>query len=89
MSTAYHPQSDGQSEALNKCVDQYLRCSVADVPLKWVDMLPWAKYWYNTSYQTSARMTPFQALYGREPPTIACYIMGSTASELVESYLLQ
>ncbi|OIT33078.1 hypothetical protein A4A49_64184, partial [Nicotiana attenuata] len=34
-------------------------------------------------------MTPFQALYGREPPTIARYILGSTASELVESYLLQ
>ncbi|XP_070026619.1 uncharacterized protein LOC142182296 [Nicotiana tabacum] len=52
-------------------------------------MIPWAKYWYNTSYQTAAGMTPFQALYGRESPTIARYILGSTASELVESYLLQ
>lgn len=52
-------------------------------------MLPWAEYWYNTSYQSSAGMTPFQALYGRAPPTIARYILGSTASNLVESYLLQ
>lgn len=89
MSTAYHPQTDGQSGALNKCVEQYLRCFVAEVPSHWVAMIPWAEYWYNTSYQTTSGMTPFQALYGREPPTIARYILGSTASELVESYLLQ
>lgn len=89
MSTAHHSQTDGQSEALNKCVEQYLRCYVAEVPSLWVTMLPWAEFWYNTSYQTSAGMTPFQALYGREPPTIARYILGSTTSELVESYLLQ
>ncbi|KAH0760251.1 hypothetical protein KY290_023744 [Solanum tuberosum] len=63
-STAYHPQTDGQFEALNKCLEQYLRCYIADDPSKWVTMLPWAKFWYNTSYQTSAGMTPFQALYG-------------------------
>lgn len=58
MSTAYHPQTDGQSEALNKCVEQYLCCFVADAPKQWVTMLPWAEYWYNTSYQSSAGMTP-------------------------------
>lgn len=52
-------------------------------------MLPWAEFWYNTSFQTLAGVTPFQTLYGREPPTVARYILGSAASELVESYLLQ
>lgn len=89
MSTTYHPQTDGQSEALNKCVEKYLRCYVADVPATWVSMLPWAEFRYNTSYQTSAGMTPFQALYGYEPPTVARYILGSTSSELVESFLLK
>lgn len=70
MSTAYHPQMDGQSEALNKCVEQYLRCFVVDSPHEWSPLLPWAEYWYNTALQAAAGMTPFQALYGREPPTI-------------------
>ncbi|PHT87218.1 hypothetical protein T459_09324 [Capsicum annuum] len=83
MSTIYHPQSDGQSEALNKYVEQYLRCYV-DAPHKWVAMFPWVEYWYNTTYQTSAGMSPFEALYGREPPTIARYVLGSSPSELVE-----
>lgn len=88
MSTAYHPQTDGQSEALNKCVEQYLCCYVADEPQKWVAMLPWAEYWYNTSYQTSTGMSPFKALYGRDPPTFTRYILGSSPSELVEAYFV-
>lgn len=89
MSTTYHPQTNRQSELLNKCVQQNLRCYVAEVPSQWVAMLPWAELWYNTSYQTPASMTPFQALYGREPRTVYRYILGISASELVESYLLQ
>ncbi|KAH0716239.1 hypothetical protein KY285_007584 [Solanum tuberosum] len=88
MSTAYHPQTDGQSEVLNKCVEQYLRCFVADALTKWVVMLAWAEYWYNTAYQSSARMTPFQVLYGRDPPTVARYILGSSSSEIIEAYLV-
>ncbi|PKI34301.1 hypothetical protein CRG98_045299 [Punica granatum] len=88
FSTAYHSQTDGQTEALNKCLEMYLRCFLADSPHRSVQMLPWAKYWYNTSFQTSAGMTPFQVLYGREPPTVARYIKGSSSNELVEQQLL-
>lgn len=42
MSTTYHPIIDGQCEALDKCLVQYLRYYVADAPTKWVTMLPWA-----------------------------------------------
>lgn len=88
MSTAYHPQTNSQLEALNRCVEQYLRCFVADAPNRWVAMLPWAKYWYNTTFQSSACMTPFKVLYGRDPPTVTRYILGSSPNELVEAYLV-
>lgn len=44
MSTTYHPQTDGQSEALNRCVEQYLRCFVVDSPYEWLPLLTWAEY---------------------------------------------
>ncbi|KAJ3704876.1 hypothetical protein LUZ61_008581 [Rhynchospora tenuis] len=67
LSTAYHPQSDGQTERLNQCVEQYLRCMIFDQQKKWVKWLPLAEYWYNTCFHQSLGMTPFQALYGYSP----------------------
>ncbi|GJU00348.1 ty3-gypsy retrotransposon protein [Tanacetum coccineum] len=70
MSSAYHPQSDGQLEALNKCLELYLRCFVFDNPRTWITFLPWAEFWYNSAFQTSIGMTPFEVVYGRDPPSI-------------------
>ncbi|KAL6313652.1 hypothetical protein AAG906_010070 [Vitis piasezkii] len=78
MSSSYHPQTDGQSEVVNRCVEQYLRCYAHHHPRKWSFFLPWAEFWYNTTYHASTGMTPFQALYGRLPPTIPHYLMGTT-----------
>ncbi|CAL9217962.1 unnamed protein product [Arabidopsis halleri] len=49
MSSAYHPQSDGQMEVINRCVEQFLRCFVHERPKQWSFMLPCAEYWYNTT----------------------------------------
>jgi hypothetical protein len=48
-SSAYHPQTDGQSERVNQCLEMYSRCAVHDSPRKWKSRLSLAELWYNTS----------------------------------------
>jgi hypothetical protein len=68
MSSAFHPQTDGQSEAANRVIIMYLRCFTGDRPRHWLRWLPWAEYIYNTAFQSSLRGTPFRVVYGRDPP---------------------
>jgi hypothetical protein len=78
MTSVFHPQSDGQSEAVNRVIIMYLRCLIGDRPQQWLRWLPWAEYTYNTAYQSSLRDTPFKVVYGRDPPTIRSYEPGET-----------
>jgi len=78
MTTAFHPQSDGQSEAANRVIAMYLRCFSGDRPRDWLRWLPWTEYTYNTAYQSSLQETPFRVVYGRDPPTIRSYEAGDT-----------
>jgi hypothetical protein len=78
MTSAFHPQSDGQTEAANKVIVMYLRCLTGDRPRQWLRWLPWAEYIYNTAYQTALQETPFKIVYGRDPPSIRSYEPGDT-----------
>ena len=89
LSTAYHPQTDGQSEALNKCTEMYLRCFTYENPRAWYKLLPWAEFWYNTSFHHSTGMTPFKAVYGRDPPHIIKYTRSSQDLPSVQELLLE
>lgn len=73
MSTAFHPQTVGQSEVVNRTIAMYLRCMMRDRPRQWVQWLPWAEYIYNTSYHSALRETPFKLVYGRDPPSLTSY----------------
>ena len=65
FSTAYHPQTDGQTERVNQVLEDMLRACVLTYGTSWEDSLPYAEFAYNNSYQASLQMAPFEALYGR------------------------
>ena len=67
MSTAYHPQTDGQIERVNQCLEMFLRCSIHDRPRQWKTWLPLAELWYNSSLHSALGCSPFKALYGHDP----------------------
>ena len=66
LSTAFHPQTDGQSERTIQILEDMLRACVMDFGGSWERYLPLAEFAYNNSYQASIQMAPFEALYGRK-----------------------
>jgi len=87
MSTAFHPQTDGQSEAVNKTIAMYLRCICGDRPRKWLEWLPWAEFCYNTAFHSALRSTPFQVVYGRAPPPLLPYEPATARTAIVDTLL--
>jgi transposase InsO family protein len=88
LSTAYHPQTDGKSERVNQCLESYLRCMVFQEPKKWASWLPLAEWWYNTSYHTTLKVSPFQALYGYSPPMLSELSIPPIADTEARDFLL-
>ena len=65
-SSAYHPQTSGQTEQVNQILEDMLRACVISSKGSWDKWLPLAEFSYNNSYQESIKMAPFEALYGRK-----------------------
>ncbi|GJU12434.1 putative reverse transcriptase domain-containing protein, partial [Tanacetum coccineum] len=73
MSTAYHPQTDGQSERTIQTLEDMLRACAIDFGKGWVNHLPLVEFSYNNSYHASIKAAPFEALYGRKCRSPICW----------------
>ncbi|KAD3068885.1 hypothetical protein E3N88_36765 [Mikania micrantha] len=73
ISTAYHPQTDGQLERTIQTLEDMLRACIIDFGGSWDDHLPLVEFSYNNSYHSSIGMPPYEALYGRRCRTPVCW----------------
>ncbi|GJT51616.1 reverse transcriptase domain-containing protein [Tanacetum coccineum] len=73
MSTAYHPETDGQSKRTIQTLEDMLRACVIDFRKGWERHLPLVEFSYNNSYHASIKATPFEALYGRKCRSPVCW----------------
>ena len=73
FSTAFHPQTDGQSERVIQILEDLLRCCTLDFGGNWSEHLPLVEFSYNNSYQASIGMAPYEALYGRPCRSPLCW----------------
>jgi hypothetical protein len=83
FSSAYHPQTDGQTERVNQVLEDMLRACVLTYGKNWEDSLVFAEFSYNNGYQTSLKKAPFEVLYGRKCRTQLMW--SEVADRIVES----
>lgn len=89
LSSAFRPQTNGQSEMTNRILGVYLRCLAGDRPKSWLRWLPWTEYFYNSSFQTALKTTPFRVVYGRDPPTLLSYQPGLARTVALDQQLVE
>lgn len=85
FSSAYHLETDGQSEVVNRSLEIYLRCFAGENPRTWFHFLHLVEFLFNTSYHSVIGMSPFQAVYGRPPPSLLTYTDGSTSLDTIST----
>ena len=85
--SSYHPQSDGKTKIVNKCLEGYLCCFVLDKQTQWIKWLALAEWWYNTSFHMAAKMSPFMVLYGYHPPSITSSLRYQSKVQVVEEHI--
>ena len=73
FSTAFHPQSDGQTERTIQTLEDMLRACVLNFQGSWEEHLPLIEFAYNNSFHASIGMAPYEALYGRKCRSPLCW----------------
>nr|GFB38587.1 retrotransposon protein, putative, Ty3-gypsy subclass [Tanacetum cinerariifolium] len=73
MSTAYHPETNGQSDRTIQTLEDMLRSFVIDFGKGWVKQLPLAEFSYNNSYHASIKAAPYETLYGQKCRSPVCW----------------
>ena len=73
LSSAYHPQTDGQTERTIQSLEDLLRACVIEDRGNWDKILPLIEFTYNNSYHSSIGMAPYEGLYGRKCRTPLCW----------------
>jgi len=87
LSSAYHPQTDGQTKVVNRVLETYLSCICSDAPTFWSKWLALAEWWYNTTFHSAIYTTPYEIVYGQPPPLCLPYFPGESKIELIDRSL--
>jgi hypothetical protein len=70
-STSFHPQTDGQTEVVNRSLGSLLRCLIKKNPREWEAILPLAEFAFNASINRTTQSSPFEVVYGLQPAGVA------------------
>ena len=89
MSTAFHPQTDGQTERTNQNIEAYLRIYCADHPETWSMHIPTLEFALNTNIHSATKQSPFKLLYGYDPIAIPDPISDKSALPAVQNRLTE
>jgi hypothetical protein len=85
--TSYHPQTDGQTEIVNKWLEGYLRSYMSRQHKAWVKLLHLGEHRYNTTYHMSISMTLFRALYGYDAPSFVDLVFGDNRAPKAKDWI--
>ena len=83
ISSAYHPQTDGQTERTHRTIEQILRSFTLKHQNAWLDVLPLAEFSYNNSCHTSTSFSPFETVYGFSPLTPPALVKSSSSEDWI------
>ena len=87
MSTSYNPQTDGQTEVVNRCLETFLRCMTGERPTEWVLWLPLVEWRCNSNRHSTIGTTPYEVVYGQPPSLHVPHIKGDSTMEAVDRSL--